>query len=489
MRAGRIIIVIVGALLAFMGFGAAAGGSAMVVAHATQRDGAGFYTSPTERLDTATAVLMTRVNLGSAADVGPANPLGTVRVTARPVSESGPLFIGIGPQGAVEGWLTGTSYERITDLRYRPFRTDTDLVTGERSVSPPTGQSFWVASVSGTGTQTLTWPSERGSWAVVLMNADARTGVVADVSVGARTGLLLPAGLLLGSLGLLLLIAGIGVMLVAVSGTRTAPAPVAGALVSAPGSYPARLDAHLDDGLSRWKWLVKWFLAIPHAFVLSLLWLAVIPLTFVAGVAILFTGRYPRSIFDFNVGVMRWTWRVSYYAFNTLGTDRYPPFSLHSDPTYPADFTVDYPERLSRGLVLVKWWLLALPHYLVVALFTGAGLSWSNAYGDNGEGVRVATGGGLVGLLVFVAAVVLLFSGRYPKPLYDFIMGLNRWCYRVLAYAALLRDEYPPFRLDTGGTDPGSVPVPAPPPPDRTGDLVGAGSGPGSGPGFGPTVR
>jgi hypothetical protein len=242
-------------------------------------------------------------------------------------------------------------------------------------------------------------------------------------------------------------------------------------ITGAPGSYPVRLDARLDEGLSRWLWLVKWLLVIPHLVVLALLWLAAVVLTLVAGVAILFTGRYPRPIFEFNVGVMRWTWRVTYYAYSALGTDRYPPFSLRPDPGYPADFTVDYPERLSRGLVLVKWWLLAIPHYLVVAVFAG-GWSWVG----HDDRVRYTVSGGLIGLLVLVAAVILLVSGRYPKPLYDFVLGMNRWCYRVLAYAALMRDEYPPFRLDVGGADPGSVPAPAPPPPvDREGSVVHTG--------------
>ena len=189
--------------------------------------------------------------------------------------------------------------------------------------------------------------------------------------------------------------------------------------------------------------------------------------TIVAGVAILFTGRYPRSIFDFNVGVMRWTWRVSFYGISALATDRYPPFTLRSDPTYPADFAVDYPERLSRGLVLVKWWLLALPHYLIVAIFVGG---WS--VGRAG-GWRVAGSVGLITLLVVVAVVVLAVRGRYPESIFDFVMGMNRWCYRVLAYAALIRDDYPPFRLDSGGLDPGSVPSgPAPPQPDSTRPLV-----------------
>jgi len=224
--------------------------------------------------------------------------------------------------------------------------------------------------------------------------------------------------------------------------------------VTDPCVYPARLDGQLDPQVSRWQWLFKWLLVIPHVVVLAFLWIAVCVLTLVAGVSILFTGRYPRSIFDFNVGVMRWTWRVAFYAFSALATDRYPPFRLRSDPTYPADFSVDYPERLSRGLVLVKWWLLALPQYLVVAIFAGG---W---------------GAGLIGVLVIIAAVVLTVRGRYPQSIFDFVMGLNRWCYRVLAYAALMRDEYPPFRLDSGGLDPGSIPAPPAPVPAPEDDGV-----------------
>jgi hypothetical protein len=218
------------------------------------------------------------------------------------------------------------------------------------------------------------------------------------------------------------------------------------------GSYPARLDARLDEPLSRWLWLVKWFLAIPHLIILFFLWIAFVFLTIVAGVVILFTGRYPLSIFEFNVGVLRWSWRVQFYAFRVLGTDRYPPFKLESDPAYPADLTVPYPERLNRGLVLVKWWLLAIPHYLVVAVIAGSGLTWTAA-----EDTRVTFGGGLIGLLAIIAVVILLFTGRYPPALFDLLMGLNRWVLRVVAYAALMRDEYPPFRLDSGGVDPGTA--------------------------------
>jgi hypothetical protein len=115
-----------------------------------------------------------------------------------------------------------------------------------------------------------------------------------------------------------------------------------------------------------------------------------------------------------------------------------------------ARLEVQYPESLSRGLVLVKWWLLVLPHYLVVAVFAGG--AWA-AWTGSGSGWMWSSGG-LVGLLVLFAGVVLLFTGRYPKPLYDFVLGMNRWVFRVAAYAALMTDQYPPFRLDMGGNDP-----------------------------------
>jgi hypothetical protein len=214
--------------------------------------------------------------------------------------------------------------------------------------------------------------------------------------------------------------------------------------------YPLQLTGELAPKLSRGLWLVKWLLAIPHFIVLFFLWVAFAAVTVIAFFAVLFTGRYPRGLFEFNAGVLRWSWRVGFYSYSALGTDEYPPFTLKDVPDYPARLEIAYPDSLSRGLVLVKWWLLAIPHYFIVAVFAGGGLAaWAA-----GGGGWVTSSGGLVGLLVLIAGVTLLFTGRYPKSLYDFVLGMNRWVFRVAAYSSLMTDSYPPFRLDMGGDEP-----------------------------------
>jgi hypothetical protein len=149
---------------------------------------------------------------------------------------------------------------------------------------------------------------------------------------------------------------------------------------------------------------------------------------------------------------------VSYYATSGIGTDRYPPFSL-GPSDYPATLDIAYPEQLNRWLVLVKWWLLAIPQYLVLGFLTGGAFAvtrWT-------WGSASIPFGGLIGLLAMFAGVALLFTGEYPGGIHDFVMGMNRWLYRVIPYVALMRDEYPPFRLDQGPNEP-APPPPAPPP-------------------------
>lgn len=176
--------------------------------------------------------------------------------------------------------------------------------------------------------------------------------------------------------------------------------------------YPARL--------SRLMLFVKWLLAIPHAFVLWLLGFVVSAITFIAWFAILITGRYPLGMWTFVVGVIQWSTRVSVYAAYYLRDD-YPPFG---EGTYPMEFRVRYPERLSRLLIFVKW-LLIIPHAIAlvglgIAVWFTAPLSW----------------------------FAILVTGHYPRGLFRFHVGVLRWATRVSLYVSLLTDDYPPFSLD-----------------------------------------
>ena len=238
-------------------------------------------------------------------------------------------------------------------------------------------------------------------------------------------------------------------------------------------AYPVTLRGELTIPPARGWWLLKWLLAIPHFICLLVLGIVFIVVWIITFFAILITGKHPKSLFDFKLGVLRWSWRAGFYSYEALGTDKYPPFSLNSDPNYPADLDISYTEKMSRGLVLIKWWLLAIPHYIVVSLlgaplvlicmmlffgavgfigFAVASYFYPGIWDAEMSNWQVEAGGGgggaaLTFILAIFAGIALLFTGKYPPSIFKLVVGFNRWIYRVAAYASLMTDEYPPFRL------------------------------------------
>ena len=458
---GRVVLLVLGILAALLALGILGVGGTLLWADQTQRDTDGFVSADPQRFSSdGYAILSDSIDIDEdipdwllSEDV-----VGSVRVQAE-AAEGGEIFLGLGPTADVRRYLAGVEHDVVRDLDYEPFRASYRHVDGAAPRSPPGDQTFWTADASGSGEQTLEWDLEQGDWSLVLMNADGSAGVAADVSAGAEAPFVIWLAVGLIVLGVLLLAAAALLMYLVFRptgpGTGAVSEAAAQELVPAEaGPYPVAVRGDLDADLSRWLWVVKWLLVIPHVLVLVFLWIAFSVLWIVAFFAILFTARYPRGIFDFNVGVLRWTWRVFFYSYWALGTDRYPPFTLDADPDYPADLAVAYPERLSRGLVLVKGWLLAIPQYALVAIFVGW-WTWGGGWGDRDHwGWAWIGSAGLVGVLVFFAAIALVFTGGYPRGIFQLVLGLDRWVWRVAAYVSLMRDEYPPFRLDQGPREP-----------------------------------
>jgi hypothetical protein len=439
MSAGKIVLLVFGVIILLVSLALIAGGGAMVWLDKAHSDSEGFITTDTIHLERASYAITTQpaemdLESGWSGWFVDRHDIATIKVQGSSEDNSKQIFIGIADEADVTAYLNGVNYDEIKEFRIHPFRVYYTSHPGNSSPAVPASQTFWEISKHGPGTQTLEWEVETGNWVLVLMNADGSAGVDVSGSIGVKAPWVFWVGLgfLIG--GIVLLIIGVGLVLLATRRQRVggeAGAGTGGAAVSeGQPPYPFSFKGELTEPLSQWLWLVKWLLIIPHLIVLVFLWAAFVVVWVISLLVIMFTARYPRSLFEFNVGVLRWTWRVGFYSYQALGTDKYPPFTLKAGG-YPADLEVAHPSMLTPVLALVKWWLLAIPHYIVIALFGGGWARWP----------------GLLWVLVFFAAVALLFTGKYPRGIFDFIMGIDRWTYRVAAYSGLMTDRYPPFRL------------------------------------------
>lgn len=205
---GQIVLLIAGSLVGLLALVLLAGGGVLIWAHETKQDATGYYATGAKGLATPTYALVS-----DGLDVGAGGPdwlfrrgrLGTIRVSAKGTSGH-PIFVGIGRTARVQSYLHSVAHDEVTDFEVDPFSVTYSRRAGDAAPVAPSGRGFWAVKVSGTGPQTLAWRVQKGSWAVVVMNADAAKGVAADVSVGARVPVLfwlaiglLAAGCLLGA--------------------------------------------------------------------------------------------------------------------------------------------------------------------------------------------------------------------------------------------------------------------------------------------------
>ncbi len=445
MSAGRIFGIVVGGLVLLTGLGLLFAGGGVLVAERVLADADGFVSLRSASISQDAYAVVAPVQIEEVPWFWHRHAV-TLRVeVAGRGTEAKPLFVGLADRVDIDRYLSGAAYAEVRRVGFEPDRPHVPSLqyrtaTGTMIPAAPTTQKFWLLqTATRAGMQRLDWRIEPGDYGVVLMNADGSRGISATASLGVKAPIVLTIAAVVLGVGAFFLALGLVAVILSARGARRGPAGGSSAAGDgaggAPGAglkFPLMFQAEYTEALSPVLWLVKWFLLIPHAVVLGFLWIGFVCSWGLSLLAIVFTGRYPRGLFEYNVGVLRWTWRVAFYGYQALGTDRYPPFTLRAGG-YPADLDIPYPEKLSRRLALVKWWLLALPHYVIVGVLLGG---------------FAAHWGGLVLVLTLFAGVMLLFTSRYPADLFRLIVGANRWTFRVIAYAALMTDVYPPFIME-----------------------------------------
>jgi hypothetical protein len=417
MRSSRIAALVVGCLVVLPGIGMLTGGGVLGVASMVARDDQGYFDTTIDRITTDT-VAVTSDEVTFATEPGSPDWVMDrldldLRLRVTSAAEQ-PVFVGVARTADIDAYLAGVAHDQVAELRNGLEPVYERQVGTITPVAAPTERDIWVASASGRGEQELTWEAEGGRWTAVVMNADGSPGVSADVNVGVKAGFVVPLAITLLAIGVGLTAIGIGLIVFGARGARRddeseheAPRGPGAPLFAPPVGFPApaeaqpvaagpvQIEATLDPDLSRWQWLVKWFLAIPHFIVLAFLWVAFVGHHDRGVLRDPVHGRYPHS---------RSSTSTSACCAGRGASSTTPP-AVVSAPTdirrsrlgpsdYPATLDIAYPEQLSRGLVLVKSWLLALPHLLIVGVHRG--MAWVGDDGPDGG----FSAGGLLGLLV-----------------------------------------------------------------------------------------
>lgn len=189
-----------------------------------------------------------------------------------------------------------------------------------------------------------------------------------------------------------------------------------------------KLTIKNQESYSRLELLLRTFfgwlyIAIPHGFLLFFISIWSLILMFLAFWAVLFTARYPKSFFEFQAGFFRWNLRLTARLYNL--SDGYPAFGIKGTDEY-TNLDIPYPEKLSRGLLILRvlfgWLYVMIPHGFIL-FFRG-----------------IATA-----VVIFIAWWIVLFTGKYPLSLHNFVTGTVRWGTRINLYIYFMTDAYPPF--------------------------------------------
>ncbi len=465
---GRILLVILGSLVALIAAGLLVAGGAILWADLTQRDDDGYLTTPTGLLETESyAITSESIDLFETDTSGDwvlsENFLGRVRITGE--STRTDVFIGIAETDDVEAYLDGVEHAEVRDVDFDPFEVRYRLFAGGEPPGPPGEQTFWAASASGSGKQTVTWKAESGEWTVVLMNADASDGVAADVSVGAKVSFLLWLAIGLLIAGVLVLAVGVLLIVVGARGATSGPAPAPAALPAAAGRptvYPVALRGELDPQLGRWLWLVKWLLAIPHYIVLAFLWIAFWVLSDRRVLRDPLHGPLPAR--DLRLQRRRAALDVARRLLLVLGAGDRPLPALHAGRRRGLPGLA--PRRLPGAPLALAAARQVAPRDPApdpgrdLRRRLGLGLGHGPATRSGASGSPDSSASSSSSRLSSCSSPEAI-----PRSLFDFALGLDRWVFRVAAYVSLMRDEYPPFRLDMGPGEPTEPAEPAETPP------------------------